>query len=143
MKKIVSLMALCAVLLGAVMMVTGCGAKPDKGTVWKITKVTVDGKSEEAKIPEYYCFHSDGNFYYALKKDDKLVAIKKGAYTIEEKTKKITMFGTSFDYSTSGNKMTLKATIAEKQSVLELQKSSDYTEKQIKDAVVAVPTPSK
>ena len=136
-------MALCAVLLGAVMMVTGCGAKPDKGTVWKLTKVTVDGKSEEAKIPEYYCFHSDGNLYYAGKNGDKLVAIKKGAYTIEEKTKKITMFGTSFDYSTSGNKMTLKATIAKKQSVLELQKSSDYTEKQIKDAVVAVPTPSK
>ena len=53
------------------------------------------------------------------------------------------MLGTSVDYSTSGNKMTLKATIAKKQSVLELQKSSDYTEKQIKDAVVAVPTPSK
>ena len=143
MKKIVSLMALCAVLLGAVMMVTGCGAKPDKGTVWKLTKVTVDGKSEEAKYPEYYCFHSDGNLYYAIKTGDKLTASNLGAYTIEEKTKKITMLGTSTDYSTSGNKITLTGTIAGRKSTLEMQKSSDYTEKQIKDAVVAVPTPSK
>ena len=143
MKKIVSLMALCAVLLGAVMMVTGCGAKPEKGSVWKITKVTVDGKSEEAKYPEYYCFHSDGKLYYAIKIGDKLTARNSGAYTIEEKTKKITMLGTSVDYSASGNKMTLTGTVVGRKSTLELQKSSDYTEKQIKDAVVAVPTPSK
>lgn len=129
MKKIVSLMALCAVLLGAVMMVTGCGSKPEKGTVWKIT-----GGSE------YYCFHSDGNLYVATK-GDTLVATKMGTYTIKAKT--IEMLNTSFDYSISGDKMTLTGTFEGQKGALELQKSSDYTEKQIKDAVVAVPSLSK
>ena len=128
MKKIVSLMALCAVLFGAVLMVTGCGNKPEKGSVWKITKIIEDGKTETAD-GVYYCFHTDGNVY-AANKDEKgtLRASQIGRYTI--KGKKLTIDGEPYDCAISGNKMTLKANGV----VVELQKSSDYTEAQIKAA---------
>lgn len=141
MKKIVSLMALCAVLLGAVMMVTGCGSKPEKGTVWKVVEITVAGKSQEIPHPMYYCFHSDGNAYSATKMGEKLFAASMGTYTIE--AKKVTIGGVSFDYTMNGNTMTLTGTLNKVSGSMKLQKSSDYTEKQIKDAVVAVPSPSK
>ena len=127
MKKIVSLLALCAVLLGTVMVVTGCGKKPEKGTVWQ-----VEGTKR------YYCFHSDGNLYEALKIGNTLTAQNLGPYTIG--SKKVTMMGTTFDYKSSGNKMTLKGTIDGQKGSIVLQKSSDYTEKQIKDAVGVVPS---
>lgn len=127
MKKIVSLMALCAVLFGAVLMVTGCGNKPEKGSVWKITKIGTEIPAETA----YYCFHSDGNTYVAEKdKNGNLSVSLLGTYTI--KSKKLTIGGEPHDYTISGNKMTLKPVDAE--SVIELQKSSDYTEAQIKAA---------
>ena len=141
MKKIVSLMALCAVLLGAVMMVTGCGSKPEKGTVWKVVEITAAGKSVEIQYPTYYCFHSDGNAYSATKMGEKLSAINGGTYTIE--AKKVTIDGISFDYTMNGNTMTLTGTLDKVSGSMKLQKSSDYTEKQIKDAVVAVPSLSK
>ena len=127
MKKIVSLLALCAVLLGTVMVVTGCGKKPEKGTVWQ-----VEGTKG------YYCFHSDGNLYEALKIGNTLTAQKLGPYTIG--SKKVTMMGTTFDYKSSGNKMTLTGTIDGQKGAIVLQKSSDYTEQQIKDAVGVVPS---
>lgn len=127
MKKIVSLLALCAVLLGTVMVVTGCGKKPEKGTVWQV-----------AGTQQYYCFHSDGDLYEALKIGNTLTAQKLGPYTIG--SKKVTMMGTTFDYKSSGNKMTLTGTIDGQKGALVLQKSSDYTEKQIKDAVGVVPS---
>ncbi len=128
MKKIVSLLALCAVLLGTVMVVTGCGKKPEKGTVWQ-----VEGTKQ------YYCFHSDGNLYEALKNGNTLMAQKLGPYTIG--SKKVTMMGTTFDYKSSGNKMTLTGTIDGQKGAIVLQKSSDYTEKQIKDALGVIPLP--
>ena len=128
MKKIVSLLALCAVLLGTVMVVTGCGKKPEKGTVWQ---------AEGTK--EYYCFHSDGNLYEAVKVGNTLAAHNLGPYTIGSKT--VTMMGSTLDYKSSGNKMTLTGTIDGQKGALVLQKSSDYTEKQIKDAVGVVPLP--
>ena len=126
MKKIVSLLALCAVLLSTVMMVTGCGKKPEKGTVWQ---------AEDTH--EYYCFHSDGNLYEATKVGDTLVAHKVGPYTID--SKKVTIMGATLDYKSSGNKMTLTGTIGGQKGSIVLQKSSDYTEKQIKDAAGVVP----
>ena len=75
MKKIVSLMALCAVLFGAVLLATGCGSKPAKGSVWKVTKceTKVDNfTNDELKDMDkmYYCFHADG-FVYKLSKAKK------------------------------------------------------------------------
>ena len=128
MKKIVSLLALCAVLLGTVMVVTGCGKKPEKGTVWQ---------AEDTH--EYYCFHSDGNLYVAKKDGNTLLAYNAGPYTIG--SKKVTIMGATLDYKSSGNKMTLKGTIDGQKGSIVLQKSSDYTEKQIKDAVGVVPLP--
>ena len=134
MKKIVSLMALCAVLFGAVLMVTGCGNKPAKGTVWKITKITVNGESE---VPNgvYFCFHTDGNAYNA-EKDEKgnLHSEMMGPDTIDTKSKKLTIAGLSYDYTIRGNNMTIKATADGYTAVAEMQKSSDYTEAQIKAA---------
>ena len=127
MKKIVSLLALCAVLLSTVMVVTGCGKKPEKGTVWQV-----------ADTQQYYCFHSDGNLYEAVKVGNTLMAHNFGPYTIDSKT--VTMMGTTFNYKSSGNKMTLTATVNGQKGALVLQKSSDYTEKQIKDAVVVEPS---
>ena len=130
MKKIVSLLALCAVLLGTVMVVTGCGKKPEKGTVWQ---------EEVEGTKHYYCFHSDGNLYVALKIENTLTAQNLGPYTID--SKKVTMMGTTLDYKSSGNKMTLTGTIDGQKGSIVLQKSSDYTEKQIKDALGVVPLP--
>ena len=106
MKKIVSLMALCAVLFGAVMIVTGCGNKPGsdsvtlaKGTVWKYKDMYA-----------YLCFHSDGHLYYAnaepgaggsgsLKKRDN------GLYSIDSKN--ITGGGQSIPYTLKGDTLTI------------------------------------
>lgn len=104
MKKFVSLMALCAVLFSAIMMVTGCGNKPDsvtlaKGTVWKFKDMYA-----------YLCFHSDGHLYYAnadpgaagsgsLKKQDD------GLYSIDSKN--ITVGGSSIPYTLKGDTLTI------------------------------------
>ena len=65
MKKIVSLMALCVVLFGTVMTVTGCGNKPNKDSVWETTKQ--NGVTVPESLVQYWCFHSDGNVYLAAK----------------------------------------------------------------------------
>jgi len=146
MKKIVSLMALCAVLFSVVLMATGCGSKPAKGSVWKVTKFsrTTEGKDAEDYLGKdavtYVCFHSDGNFYYATKaKDKELTAEKAGEYAIDSKSKKVACMGMVLTYTEKSNKMTLtskyedddKKTVT---TVVELQKSKDYTEAQIKAA---------
>ena len=128
MKKIVSLLALCAVLLGTVMVVTGCGKKPEKGTVWQ----------EVADTKQYFCFHSDGNLYEARKDGNTLIAHNLGPYTIGSKT--VTFVETTYEYKLSGNKMTRTGTIDGQKGEMVLQKSSDYTEKQIKDAVGVKPS---
>ena len=84
-------MALCAVLLGAVMMVTGCGNKPGsdsvtlaKGTVWE----SQDGK--------YSYFHSDVHLYFAEPDAGGSETLKKhdmGTYSIDSKN--ITVDGNS------------------------------------------------
>ena len=137
-------MAFCVVLFGAVLMATGCGLKPEKGAVLKVTKTTMNEKSEEPKDPMYYCFHTDGFFYQAVKKDGKLHSEVAGPYTNDSKTKKLTVMeqgtGIVYDYTTSGDNMTLKVTMSggpmgEQSVSIELQKSSDYTQADIKNAV--------
>ena len=128
MKKLVSLMALCTVLLGAVALV-GCGTKPAKGSVWKITKVA--GVAVPSAAAQYFCFHSDGNAYHASKVDKlPLTAMKLGTYKIDSKT--ITINGESASYTLKGDKMTVKI----KNIDQEMQKVSSPTEDEIKKAVV-------
>ena len=87
MKKIVSLMALCVVLFGTVMTVTGCGNKPNKDSVWETTKV--NGVAVPESLVQYWCFHSDGNLYQVSKNDMNFT--NAGKYTIDDATKKITI----------------------------------------------------
>ena len=137
MKKIVSLMAFCVVLFGAVLMATGCGLKPEKGTVLKVIKQFDEtGNAMELKAPTYFCFHTDGKAYMAFKDEEgKLMSQELGPYVNDSKSKKLTIDGDEvYSYTTSGNKMSLKDPENGK-VVVELQKTRDYTEKQIKDAV--------
>ena len=121
-------MALCVVLFGTVMMVTGCGTKPKAGTVWQ---VTAGGLSV---VKMYFCFHSDGNAYVATKAESVgLVATKLGAYTIDKKT--ITIEGESFEYKLKGEKMTFTGKVNGVSVSYELQKVSSPTEKEIANAV--------
>ena len=131
-------MAFCVVLFGAVLMATGCGLKPEKGAVLKVIKM-LDDQGENLKEPEmpmYFCFHTDGKAYIASKDGEgKLTSQAIGAYTNDAKSKKLTIEGLGVcNYTTSGNKMSLKHPENGK-VVFELQKTRDYTEKQIKDAV--------
>lgn len=128
MKKLVSLMALCTVLLGAVALV-GCGTKPAKGSVWKITKTFQEGFSG---AEAYYCFHSDGNVYLASRSKNVLGALHYGTYTIGSKT--ITINGQSISYTLKGDKMTFKYVGSALEE--EMQKVSSPTEDEIKKAVV-------
>ena len=133
MKKLVSLMALCTVLLGAVAL-GGCGTKPAKGSVWKMTKATAEGKTVPLEGVSYYCFHSDGYFYTAAKVGKlPLAASKNGKYTINAKTITIEGWGTALSYTIKGNKMTLKHPEG---ATYELEKVSAPTEDEIKKAVV-------
>ena len=141
MKKIVSAMALCMVLLGAVMMVTGCGSKPKADTVWKVAKITVSGVSISVPYEMYFCFHSDGNAYTATKLGT-LKAEKLGAYTIEKKN--FIIEKVSVPYTLNGEKMTLDLTadLAKELEIpgvanaakLELQKVASPTAAEIKKA---------
>ena len=108
MKKIVSAMALCIVLFGAITMVTGCGSKPAKGSVWKMEKITAAGVSITIPGETYLCFHSDGNAYRATKLLG-LTAVKLGTYTIDNNN--ITIEGKSVAYTLKGSKMTLNGNI--------------------------------
>ena len=145
MKKIVSAMALCVVLFGTIMMVTGCGSKPKADTVWKVEKITATGVSITVPGEMYFCFHSDGNAYTAMKMLT-LTASKLGTYTIGKKD--ITIKGdtdaVSFPYTLKGEKMTLDLTadLAKKLSIpslagsaqFELQKVSNPSAADIKKA---------
>ena len=132
MKKIVSALALCVVLFGAVMMVTGCGSKPAKGSVWKVTKMA--GGDVPASVDMYLCFHSDGNAYQATKLLG-LTAVKLGTYTIDNKN--ITIGSNVSPYTLKGEKMTVKPvgiTGIPSNAEVELQKVTTPTEKEIADA---------
>ena len=141
MKKIVSALALCVVLFGAVMMVTGCGSKPSKGSVWKVASVTVSGGV--FPIPGggdiYICFHSNGNAYSATKAIRLLIAKKLGAYTIDNNN--ITIEGKSVAYTLKGSKMTLNGNILEGIGIpanaeVELQKVDSPTQEEIAKAAL-------
>ena len=125
MKKIVSAMALCVVLFGAVMMVTGCGSKPKAGTVWKTEGVDT-----------YFCFHSDGNLYFAAKLLGALSAQKLGTYTIGKKdiTIKNGSVSATWSYTLKGEKMTLEAVVNAVKTSYSLQKVSSPTEEDIAKA---------
>ena len=141
MKKIVSAMALCMALLGAVAMVTGCGSKPKADTVWKVAKITVSGVSVPVPGEMYFCFHSDGNAYTATKLPT-LKVEKLGACTIEKKN--IIIEKVSVPYTLNGEKMTLDLTadLAQELGIpgvanaakLELQKVASPTAAEIKKA---------
>ena len=137
MKKIVSAMGLCVVLFGAVMMATGCGSKPAKGSVWKVEKITEAGVSQSVTDDMYFCFHSNGNAYSARKELGSLTAEKLGTYTINKKTIaiKLDSVEVSFTYTLKGEKMTLKGTLEGVTEEVEMQKVSSPTEEEIKKAV--------
>lgn len=133
MKKIVSLMALCVVLLGAIMMVTGCGNKPDTSSVWKITGIdtkttTMEEDGKEGKPvsgtvslgndPYYCCFHSDGKAYTVKKtsngleklkdSDDLSIRALKDGYSFDAKTAKANIGEIKgAAYTVSDNKLTI------------------------------------
>ena len=120
MKKIVSLMALCAVLFGVVLMATGCGSKPAKGSVWEVTtaksvKTPKGGSAEKAKdvfdkdSKVYYCFHADGNVYVLTKdKDGKLEGQFLGGYK-SDKSGKLIFGGNDITATFTKDKMTMKS----------------------------------
>lgn len=125
MKKIVSAMALCVVLFGTVMMVTGCGSKPKAGTVWKTEGVDT-----------YFCFHSNGNAYFATKLLGALSAQKMGTYTIGKKdiTIKNGSVTETFSYTLKGEKMTFEGKVNGVKVSYSLQKVSSPTEEDIAKA---------
>ena len=133
MKKIVSAMALCVVLFGTIMMVTGCGNKPAKGSVWKVTKMTAAGVDVPVLVDMYFCFHSDGNAYTATKAANVLGAEKMGTYTIGKKdiTVKNGSVTVTWPYTSKGEKMTLKGNFDGKDQEMELQKVTSPTEAEI------------
>ncbi|MGI5101593.1 hypothetical protein [Treponema vincentii] len=138
MKKIVSAMALCIVLFGAITMVTGCGSKPAKGSVWKVASVTVSGVAFPIPGETYLCFHSDGNAYQATKLLG-LTAVKLGTYTIDNKN--ITIEGKSVAYTLKGSKMTLNGNILGEIGIpanaeVELQKVDSPTQEEIAKAAL-------
>lgn len=135
MKKIVSAMALCVVLFGTIMMVTGCGNKPAKGSVWKVTKMA--GGDVPASVDMYLCFHSDGNVYIATKASNVLGAQKLGTYTIGKKdiTVKNGSVTATWSYTSKGEKMTLKGSFDGKDQEMELQKVTSPTEAEIAKVV--------
>jgi len=137
MKKIVSAMTLCVVLFGTIMMVTGCGNKPAKGSVWKATKMTAAGVDVPVLVDMYFCFHSDGNAYTATKVANVLDAEKLGAYTIGKKdiTIKEGSAAVSLTFTLKGEKMTLKGRFEGDDKEIVLQKVSSPTEEEIKKAV--------
>ena len=133
MKKIVSAMTLCVVLFGTIMMVTGCGNKPAKGSVWKVTKMTAAGVDVPVLVDMYFCFHSDGNAYTATKAANVLDAEKMGTYTIGKKdiTIKEGSTAVSLTFTLKGEKMTLKGRFDGKDQEMELQKVTSPTEAEI------------
>lgn len=135
MKKIVSAMALCVVLFGTIMMVTGCGNKPAKGSVWKVTKMA--GVDVPASVDMYFCFHSNGNAYMATKAANVLGAEKMGTYTIGKKDITIKYGSTSetLAYTLKGEKMTLEGNIEGVKQSIELQKVSSPSQEEIAKAV--------
>ena len=132
MKKIVSAMALCVVLFGTIMMVTGCGSKPKAGTVWKVTKWTAAGVDVPVPVDTYFCFHSNGNAYTATKVANVLHAEKMGTYTIGKKD--ITIQDESLAYTLKGEKMTLDGSVKGVKQSIELQKVSSPTQEEIAKA---------
>ena len=136
MKKIVSAMALCVVLFGTIMMVTGCGSKPKAGTVWKTEKMTAAGVDVPVLVDTYFCFHSDGNLYFATKVATALNVVKMGTYTIGKKdiTIKNGSVKATWSYTLKGEKMTLEAEVNGVKTSYSLQKVSSPTEEDIAKA---------
>ena len=131
-------MALCIVLFGAITMVTGCGSKPAKGSVWKVASVTVSGVAFPIPGETYLCFHSDGNAYQATKLLG-LTAVKLGTYTIDNNN--ITIEGKSVAYTLKGSKMTLNGNILGEIGIpanaeVELQKVDSPTQEEIAKAAL-------
>ena len=143
MKKIVSLMALCVVLFGTVMTVTGCGNKPKADTVWETTKQ--NGVTVPESLVQYWCFHSDGNVYQAFKLGGNEYFTKAGKYEIYDKLKKITITTTYtgymgqtqestavYDYTITGDKLTLKIPYQGEAFSYEMKKSKKYNASDMK-----------
>ena len=153
MKKIVSLMALSAVLFSAVLMATGCGSKPAKGSVWEVTKaesVTTpkDGTAQPVKkhleniSKMYYCFHADGHVYsYTKRKSGQVEGADMGGYKSDKDGKLI--FGPNDIKATiTKDKMTMTSSVKDfnhldeetgtKAYTYELKSSKAYSADEIK-----------
>lgn len=141
MKKVVSVMTLCVVLFGAVMMVTGCGSKPKAGSVWKVTGglsndvlAAIGGDSTGV----YLCFHTNRKAYFAAKVGSRITVFGGGQdYTIEKEN--IMIGKTTVSYNLDGEKMTvkgykLKLSLIEVTLNLNLEKVSSPTEAEIANA---------
>lgn len=155
MKKIVSLMVLCAVLFGAVLMATGCGSKPTKGSVWKVTKyetkvgsTTTDELKDIAKM--YCCFHADGYVYTLSQEkkqsgaliDPKETVRRSDGYLVKGKEltwggKKATISDKDKDTLTFTytNKVVLAGVVKDEVTTLVMKASKDYKADEIKAKV--------
>jgi len=122
MKKSLTFFAMIAILIGTAALLTGCGAKPKAGQVYKVTK----GVGE---VETYWCFHSDGNLYVAAKVLGVMGASKVGAYKIT--AKEIEVNSVKYAYTLKKNKLSFKYGAVD----YEMEKVDSPTEKEIKDKV--------
>ena len=95
-------------------MVTACGSKPAKKSVWKVTTSTYKSNRSGDQAPKvtkpddyYICFHSDGMAYYTEKENGKLVARKMGLYRMDAKKKTMIIGADDWSYTLEKNSLTL------------------------------------
>ena len=90
-KRIISVIALLAVLVAVTATVSGCSPAYKIRGVWKLDKVKAAGV--EASLPAdatlYYCFTKSNVCYLAGKADGKLVSSAAGSYTVDGNTVKL------------------------------------------------------
>ena len=127
-------------------MVTACGSKPAKKSVWKVTTYTYKRGNQApnvAKPEDYYiCFHSDGIAYSREKEKGKLVARKMGLYRMDAKKKTMIIGANDWSYTLEKNSLTLTYSYSDPNDSLRNYSSisvctlvTSPTEKEIKDAL--------
>ena len=126
-------------------MVTACGSKPAKKSVWKVTTYTYKRGNQApnvAKPEDYYiCFHSDGIAYSREKEKGKLVARKMGLYRRDAKKKTMIIGANDWSYTLEKNSLTLVCSLiapdgTKDGSITDVCKLvTSPTEKEINDAI--------
>ena len=146
-------MALCAVLFGAVLLATGCGSKPAKGSVWEVTKAesVTTPKGGTAQPAEkhlkdvskmYYCFHADGRVYsFTQNKNSTVQGSDLGGYK-SDKNGKLIFGANDVTAEVSKDKMTMTSSVKQfnhldeetgtKAYTYELKSSKAYSADEIK-----------